>query len=218
MKKIALVIIVSAALYIVACSLEDSWPIATTDPHEEKCSYTMKKHADEMYFDMQVRCPYDSLCSSRLVFGSALGERINDCLPDNYEYQFVDELLNKNIKMNSNVDLLIHSDNHVYFSLFDSARVEKKYDIDLSSIIHSYTKQGDSIRIVMPEYLWAIELDSAGSWHRTLRKDCENNQVTFYVGEGVERKYSFFVFDGAFGLNTEYGRDSIRISGSIYWK
>ena len=33
MKKIALVIIVSAALYIVACSLEDSWPIATTDPH-----------------------------------------------------------------------------------------------------------------------------------------------------------------------------------------
>ena len=53
---------------------------------------------------------------------------------DGYEYTFVSGSI-KDIVTKFSKKMLTLSDDHLRFSLFDSAMVEKKYDIDLSSVI-----------------------------------------------------------------------------------
>ena len=216
MKKIALAIVVSAALYIVACSLEDSWPIATTDPHSSECSYVMKKHSKQMIMEIHLKCAYDRTCKSSIDFGPSIGEKYNDCKVGNYEYEFVTKKSKKKIRLNSWDSLDVYPDNHVYFSLFDTTGAEKKYDIDLSAFVNSYTLREDSADILIPENTKYIAIkcpEQKGLYLCYYYNDSlVNKMVTVGIGDGWS---PYFYIESWINYTTEYGADSISISSSI---
>lgn len=217
MKKKHFLFVALLMLFFASCG-EDVWVNPNTDPHGTSCVYTMKKHADKMFLIMRMECSNDTLCSSRLTFGSSSGELLNNCSPNDFEYRFVSDSSNEIVKKNSQVDLNVLPDDHVKFSLIDSSGAEKNYDVDLSPIIHSYTLRDDFIDIKIPENVWALYVDSAGSWQKKLRRDYENGILSYYIGKEREGKDSYYLFEGGFGIETPYGRDTVVISGSIYWK
>ena len=235
MKKIALAIIVSAALYIVACSLEDSWPKATTDPDSiyHSCTYVLKKHSEKLSLSLYLRCPYDSSCISWVTTDVNWGGRDveNECVPSDYEYTFVSGSVKKKVHMGGDVNgeplyLDIHADEHVNFSLFDSAGSEKKYDIDLSSIIHSYTIHEDSVDVLLPAKSFMIVRqcplckESSEYCYRGPGENCAFYNMTDSVYlkafpiDWVEN-YDL-IYD--FKIKTPYGEDSLHTLSIIYYR
>ena len=118
------------------------------NPDEGKCSFILREHPTKMTNNISMHCSYDSICRVTLFFGLIGASFVDGCIGD-YEYRFVQNKETK-INLNSSVGLNLDSDDHARFSLFDINNVEKKYDIDLSEIIHPYTVKGDSIEIKMP--------------------------------------------------------------------
>ena len=135
------------AMALLACSLPDPG----CDDHScDGCKYVLKAHAEKMIYDLDIWCPYDSACDATLVIFRSIPKEKNECKMNDFEYTLVSGGIREKMKQNTNLRVPISSDEHLRFSLFDSAKVEKKYDIDLSSVIHSYTIEGDSVRITLP--------------------------------------------------------------------
>ena len=138
------------AMALLACSLPDPG----CDDHScDGCRYVLKAHAEKMIYDLDIWCPYDSACDATLVIFRSIPKEKNECKMNDFEYTLVSGGIREKMKQNTNLRVPISSDEHLRFSLFDSAKVEKKYDIDLSSVIHSYTIEGDSVRITLPSNL-----------------------------------------------------------------
>ena len=224
MKKIALAIIVSAALYIVACSLEDCWPIATTDPDSinrpdskyQSCTYVLMKHSKQMIMKIHLECAYDRTCKSSIEFGPPVGEKHNDCNVAFYEYEFVTERTRKKIYLGNRDSLDIYPDNHVNFSLFDTTGAEKKYDIDLSAFASSYMLREDSADILMPDYAKYIAINCPAGNNLVLcnfdNDSFANKVITVGIGGGWG---PYFYMESWINYATEYGADSILISSKI---
>jgi hypothetical protein len=182
------------------------------NPDEGKCSYVLMEHATEMRNDIDMECPYDSNCRIGFYFGPAASSNdISDC--GVYEYKFVQNENIMKIRLNSSVKLTLDSDEHVRFSLFDIKNVEKKYDFDLSGIIHSFNVRGDSVDV-------------------NVMKDCRMdlfscNKKTVYGNNLLNGKYSFSITDGCkdhYSIDCSWekmdslGTDNIELFATIYWK
>ena len=208
MKKLSLLTLCLVVFSLLSCEMFHTGG----NPDEGKCSYVLMEHATEMRNDIDMECPYDSNCRIGFYFGPAASSNdISDC--GVYEYKFVQNENIMKIRLNSSVKLTLDSDEHVRFSLFDIKNVEKKYDIDLSGIIHSFTVRGDSIDV-------------------NVMKDCRMdlfscNKKTVYGNNLLNGKYSFSITDGCkdhYSIDCSWekmdslGTDNIELFATIYWK
>ena len=212
------------AMALLACSLPDPG----CDDHScDGCKYVLKEHAEKMIYHLSVECPYDSACNATLVISRPVPKEKNECKMDNFEYTLVSGNIREKMEHNTNLRFLpISSDDHFRFSLFDSAMVEKKYDIDLSSVIHSYTIDGDSVRITLPSNLIRFSVkcpycpDNTNDMCRNSRacvREAEYGNSTMTVGlDSSWGKY--FLMSSWLDSQGPLGNDSIDISAQVYFR
>ena len=215
MKKLWM-LLVSIVLCFVACDM----PATGGNPGEGECSYIMKEHGIMTNF-IRIICPFDSICDVKFSFGPV-------AVPDDYgcvagfEYKFVQKneikIVRKNyfhseLNQNTSVDLVLDSNKRASISLIDINNVEKKYDIDLSGIINSYTVRGDSVDV-------------------NVMKNCrlslyECNRDFIYGNYLYDGKYSFLIADKCenhYGYKCEWHnqgplqKDELNIYAIVYWK
>ena len=212
------------AMALLACSLPDPG----CDDHScDGCKYVLKAHAEKMIYHLGVECLYDSACNATLVIFLPVPKEKNECKMDNFEYTLVSGNIREKMEHNTNLRFLpISSDDHLRFSLFDSAKVEKKYDIDLSNVIHSYTIDGDPVRITLPSNLIRFSVkcpycpDNTNDMCRNSRacvREAEYGNSTMTVGlDSSWGKY--FLMSSWLDSQGPLGNDSIDISAQVYFR
>ena len=205
-----------AALF--ACSLPDPG----CDDHScDGCRYVLKEHAEKMIYHLQVRCPYDTACNATLLIFQPVLEYENECKIDNFEYMLISGSFRKKMQFGTNVDLPISSDDHLRFSLLDSAKVEKKYDIDLSGIIHPYTFDNDSIRITLPSHLieFCIECpycpNNANDIVCVKEDEYENSTIVVGLDPSLGKYFDLNSWLVSQGPNE---KDSIEVNAQVYFR
>lgn len=210
------------AMALLACSLPD--PGCDDHSCDEKCLPALRKHVKSMSIDLGLTCPLDTPCTASLYFGIVreLGWESQEC-HDGYEYTFVSGSI-KDIVTKFSKKMLTLSDDHLRFSLFDSAMVEKKYDIDLSSVIHSYTIEGDSVRITL---LYPGKMGiSCLVYRETEGYGFMGHDYCEYLNEGnspysVAIDYSWdnrYYYDYGIVNQDSFGNDSISVHAAIYFR
>ena len=220
MKRFAVGLLFAMAL--LACSLPD--PGCDDHSCDEKCLPALRKHVKSMSIDLGLTCPLDTPCTASLYFGivKELGWESQEC-HDGYEYTFVSGSI-KDIVTKFSKKMLTLSDDHLRFSLFDSAKVEKKYDIDLSNVIHSYTIDGDSVRITLP-YPGKMGI-SCLVYRETEGYGFMGHDYCEYLNEGnspysVAIDYNWdnrYYYDYGIVNQGSLGNDSISVHAAIYFR
>ena len=177
----------------------------------------MKVHAGSLAFEMTANCPYKKECNVKLHFRvTSLQDSLEGmCFGNGSEWRFVsfDTSMIVTTKLNSSYPVKLSQDDHLRFSLIDTNNVEKKYDIDLSGIINSYTVRGDSVDV-------------------NVMKNCrlslyECNRDFIYGNYLYDGKYSFLIADKCenhYGYKCEWHnqgplqKDELNIYAIVYWK
>jgi hypothetical protein len=225
MKKLWM-LLVSIVLCFVACDM----PATGGNPGEGECSYIMKEHGIMTNF-IRIICPFDSICDVKFSFGPV-------AVPDDYgcvagfEYKFVQEneikIVRKNyfhseLNQNTSVDLVLDSNKRASISLIDINNVEKKYDIDLSGIINSYTVRGDSVEVKSFECLNRMVIYR----YRVAKNNGPHDIIDLYPDSLRNGKYVFYqdnllfdeiYFNCSFGVQSSFKTDSVYIHGDLYWR
>ena len=220
MKRFAVGLLFVMAL--LACSLPD--PGCDDYSCDGKCLPALRKHVKSMSIDLGLTCPLDTPCTASLYFGivKELGWESQEC-HDGYEYTFVSGSIKDTVTKFSK-KMLTLSDDHLRFSLFDSAKMEKKYDIDLSSVIHSYTIDGDSVRITLP-YPGKMGI-SCLVYRETEGYGFMGHDYCEYLNEGnspysVAIDYNWdnrYYYDYGIVNQGSLGNDSISVHAAIYFR
>ena len=212
MKKIAALFSVLSAVILSSCGL---FGTGMTDP-ETNYWYTARTHAP-LQMDINVRCPYDSACTSNVAFGWVIQSMQKGNIlysAADFEYTFVSDSTRATVKMNSIEPLIIHDDGHVRFSLFDSTHAEKSYDIDLGGVTRSWTRRGDSVDVAIPEgYTMAIMEKEEGQLG--FSGDTLPDRTVTLPFDGKWNNY--FYLDEHKGGQSSYGTDSVYITTDVYW-
>ena len=108
---------------------------------------------------------------------------------------------------------MLTSDNHARFSLIDEDDVEKKYDIDLSGIINSYTDRGDSVDV---NVMKNCRFDLYSCQKETVYGNkLENGKYTFAVNDGCKDHYGY---DCEWHEQGPSQKDDLSIDATIYWR
>jgi hypothetical protein len=190
------------------------------NPNEEKCSVIMREHGSMLY-GIRIICPFDSACDVKLSFGLVSTPRDLGCI-GGFEYRFVQNGKSDLVKVfhdrskasvNSSVNLVLDSNDKVSFSLFDAQNVEKKYDLDLSGIVRSYTVRGDFVDVkVMKECsLWLYSCEKETVYGSRL----PDGKYTFSIMDGCKSEYSY---DCLLHNQGPWEVDDVDIHAKIYWK
>ena len=139
-----------ACFYLLSCDL----PATGGNPGEGRpCNEkVLKVHDAALALDITANCAYEKECDVKLYFyGTELPDSLKGmCFGGGTELRlesFDTSMVVKDWKI---YPVSLSQDDHLRFSLIDINNIEKKYDIDFSEIIHSYTVRGDSIEIKMP--------------------------------------------------------------------
>ena len=213
MRKIWLMLI-SVVLNFVACDM----PATGGNPGEgsRPCNQkVLKVHADSLILKMTVNCPYEKVCDVKYYFYVAkLPDSLKGmCFGGGVEWKFESFDTSMVVKDWKSYPISLTSENHAKFSLIDINSVEKKYDIDLSEIINSYTVRGDSVDVnVMNGCSFKLYY-------------C--NKETVYGNQLHDGKYSFLATEGCDNESSyrclwhnqgPSQKDDIDISATIYWK
>ncbi|MCQ2053891.1 MAG: hypothetical protein MJY82_01200 [Fibrobacter sp.] len=224
MKKISLAFVVALIAYVASCSLPD--PGCDDHSCDEKCLPLNKRHVKSMEMHVQVKCAYDSICLANIFFGlvKEMGWYSVDCY-DKYEYTFVNESLKAKAVFGETISKVPLKEDHLRFSLFDEDDVEKKYDIDLSEIVHSYKYVGDSIAIKMPETLTEFLIECPYCTFATRYEEkCKgymacvgyeefrNTTMTIGVDSSWGKAYIMYA---TFDYPTAYGSDIIEVHAEV---
>ena len=209
-----------SCFFFLCCTLPD--PGCDDHSCDEKCDAVLKKHVKSLGMALLLNCPYDSVCQSRISFGwvREYGFYSSTCYKE-YEYLFVGDSIEDIVSMNSYENIAVHEDNHVRFSLFDETKTEKKYDIDLSEIIHSFSVRDDSVEVKIPHYIEELHLYKSHEWGSSydiinvISDTLKYEKYTFCQNDMLFPYYYF-----SYNLNSQDSTvlDSIRIYGDIYWK
>ena len=187
----------------------------------------IEEHPSFMRNSLGIQCSYGAKCSAEMGFGIYSFDTTGclyckaGCLNYDYRYRLVQGTREKIIQMSSSVDLDIDPDEHVRFSIFDKANVEKTYDIDLSKIIYSYEMMGDSV-VVTPPY--------SNTDIYTICRTCSENQnfcssLKYFFADGSEINMEVFesnVCSNYYRMisylsgQSSLGTDSLSIHATIY--
>ena len=185
------------------------------NPYEgSHCRGTSRTNAYSYMFFFELDCPFEGKCESFFFFlGNGTRENSEDNCFEKYELTLKTQDTSIIVNSNRRYLLPLTSDGYLHFSLIDEDGVEKKYDFDLSGIIHSFTVRGDSVDV-------------------NVMKDCSFKlysckKETVYGNNLLNGKYTFSVTDGCYS-ETSYrcswhnqsslGTDDLDIDATIYWK
>lgn len=185
------------------------------ESNEPDCKYVLKKHAKSIAWHLSLTCKYQEKCEANVAYIGVLELGLDSiqCY-DHSEYKFDDGKTKKTVKMNTTVPVTVDDDDHVRFSLFDSEKVEKTYDIDLSEIIHSYTVKDDSVEINVA-YFNKVHLYTNGDIVELENMELENGRYSFGVNDGYK---SDIYFVKNLNKQSSMRADSIHVYGDLYWR
>ena len=174
----------------------------------------LKVHVESLRLDMTMNCLYKKMCDVNLGFDVAkLGDSLNNKCFAGYELKLVTNDSSKVVCSEKRYPISLTYDNHLRFSLFDIDTVEKKYDIDLSGIINSYTVRGDSVDVKVME-------NCSLSLYECHRETVYGNRMldskySFSILEGCKKYYSY---DCTWPNQGPLNKDTLDIHAKIYWK
>ena len=187
----------------------------------------MKVHAGSLAFEMTANCPYKKECNVKLHFRvTSLQDSLEGmCFGNGSEWRFVsfDTSMTVTTKLNSSYPVKLSQDDHLRFSLIDINNVEKKYDIDLSGIINSYTVRGDSVEVKSFECLNRMVIYR----YRVAKNNGPHDIIDLYPDSLRNGKYVFYqdnllfdeiYFNCSFGVQSSFKTDSVYIHGDLYWR
>ena len=134
-------------------SCEGLTTIGTNDPVSNPCRGISKKNAYSYKFFFELDCPLEKKCTVVFNFlGGGVGDTLDGRCFNGYELKLENAGASRTVFQNRNYLMSLSENNHVQFSLVDEDNNEKKYDIDLSGIVNSYTVRGDTVDVnVMKE-------------------------------------------------------------------
>jgi len=209
MKRLWL-LLVSIVLCFVACDM----PATGGNPGEGSlCKGVTKNHANKYYFELTLKCQYEEKCGLKLFFdaGYYRDSLSSRCFSD-YELDFVTTETSKKVLSAKEYNVPLESDDHLRFSLIDINNVEKKYDIDLSGIINSYTVRGDSVDVNVMKgcSLWLFSCKKDQVYGNNL----SDGKYTFLRTEGCDKEYSY---DCSLHNQGSSGMDELDIHAMITW-
>ena len=203
-------------LFPILCCLLSCDALSTGGNPSEgaSCRGISKKNAYSYRFIFELNCPYEEKCKTGLGFlGGGVGDSLNRTCFAGYELKLETSEFSRTVRDNKIYLISLSSENHAQFSLIDEDDVEKKYDIDLSSIINSYTVRGDSIDVHVMENcnLQLLFCSKEIVYGSKLR----NGEYTFSANEGCDAEYSY---DCIWHNQSSLETDDLDIHAMIRWK
>ncbi len=214
-----------ACFYLLSCDL----PATGGNPGEGRpCNEkVLRTHADSLMLDLDVKCLYKKECSVKLNFRvTGLPDSLKGmCFGGGSEWQYesIDTSMTVTTKLNNLYSVKLSQDDHLRFSLIDINNIEKKYDIDFSEIIHSYTVRGDSVEVKsfdclerMVIYKYRIEKNNGPHDIIDLYPDSlKNGKYVFYQDDLYFDK---IYFNCSLNSQSSFKTDSVYIHGNVYWR
>jgi len=213
MKKLSLLMLCLVVFSLLSCEMFHTGG-NPDEGRQYQCQEILRKHVSSLRFSAFAKCPYEKDCDIYMgVEVSKLGDSLKNKCFDEYELTLKTQDTSMVVNSSRRYLLPLTSDGYLHFSLIDEDGVEKKYDFDLSGIIHSFTVRGDSVDV-------------------NVMKDCSFKlysckKETVYGNELLNGKYTFSVTDGCVS-ETSYrcswhnqsflGTDDLDIDATIYWK
>ena len=195
-------------------SCEGFTTTGSNDPYSNPCYGISKKNAYSYMFFFELNCPYGDVCKTKLSFlGSGAGDTLDGRCFSGYELRLETADTSRTVLENKNYPISLTSDNHAKFSLIDEDNVEKKYDIDLSGIINSYTVRDDSVDVNV--------MKGCNLWLFSCRKgkvagyDLSDVKYTFSRTKGCDEEGSYECYWQNQGPSK---KDVLDIHAKIYWK
>ena len=214
MRKIWLILI-SVVLCFIACDMPS---LNGGMSGEGQCNQkVLRVHASSLTLEMTANCAYEKKCDAKLGFRvTGLPDSLKDrCFGGGSEWKLesFDTSMVVATKGWKKYPISLTSDNHVKFSLIDEDDVEKKYDIDLSGIINSYTVRGDSVDVnVMNGCRLSLYECDRETVYGNLMPD---SRYSFSISEGCKKYYSY---DCLWDNQGTFEKDKLDIHAKIYWK
>ena len=154
------------------------------------CRGVTRHHAKSLKLYLTVNCSYEKKCDVSLFFwgGNYRDSLSGKCYSD-YDLMLKTKDSLKQILSETENLVPLDSDLHLRFSLLDINNVEKKYDIDLSGIVNSYTIRGDTVDVnVMKD----CRLDLFSCKRETVYgNQMLNSPYTFSLIDGCKEYYSY---------------------------
>ena len=219
MKKLALLFSFIGVLALLQ-SCGDLFNMGMDDPvRDTRPTYVVKSHVP-LRLGFYMSAPYDSAATIDVCFSSLLDvtTKVVDSetyYASDFEYTFVSDGTRQKVKSGAYAYPKVHDDGHVYFSLFESTGAEKSYDVDLGGTIHSWTRRGDSVDVVIPEgFLMSAEKKGEPFWLSFIG-DTLTNRTAALSFDGTWN--SFYYLEAGKSKQSSYETDSIHISSIIHW-
>ena len=184
------------------------------NPYEgSRCRGISRTNAYSYMFFFELDCPFEGKCESFFFFlGNGTRENSEDNCFEKYELTLKTQDTSMIVNSNRRYLLPLTSDGYLHFSLIDEDGVEKKYDFDLSGIIHSFTVRGDSVDVnVMKD----CRLRLYSCMKTVYGNDLLNGKYTFSVADGCDSEYSY---DCSWYNQSSLETDDLDIHAMIHWK
>ena len=113
-----------------------------------RCSWISKEFVSPLKFELSVTCSYEKICKGYFSYwGFNISDSLRNKCFSGYELNFVTKDTSMLIRSIDSYPISFESDSYLRFTLLDINNVEKKYDIDLSGIVNSYTVRGDTVDV-----------------------------------------------------------------------
>ena len=195
-------------------SCEGFTTTGSNDPYSNPCYGISKKNAYSYMFFFELNCPYGDVCKTKLSFlGSGAGDTLDGRCFSEYVLNLITNDSSILAHSGKRYPISLTPESHAKFSLIDEDNVEKKYDIDLSEIINSYTVHGDSVDV---NVMKNCRFDLYSCQKETVYGNrLENEKYTFAVNDGCKDHYGY---DCILHNQGPFEKDDIDISATIYWK
>ena len=215
MKKLWLLVI-PTLLSLLSCGF---LPGTGGNPDEgSSCRQIIfKAHATSLRLEMSINCPYGNKCNVDLDFGIIkYGDSLSGSCFGAGEWRFesLDTSMTGTTELNKSYPVRLSQDDHLRFSLFDINNIEKKYDIDLSGIIHSYTVRGDSVDVhVMKD----CKISVFTKPHKTeiFGNIISNDLYTFAYSNSRE---TWFSYKCSWKQQGPLQKDDLEVYAELHWK
>ncbi len=175
----------------------------------------LKVHDAALALKMTANCTYEKKCDIKLYFyGTEHPDSLKGvCFGGGVEWRL--ESFDTSMVVNDwkSYPVSLYQEDHLRFSLIDINNVEKKYDIDLSEIINSYTIRGDSVDVKVMKgcSLSLYECDRETVYGNLIL----DSRYSFSILEGCKKYYSY---DCLWDNQGPLKKDNLDIHATIYWK
>ncbi len=211
MRKLSLLTLCLVVFSLLSCEMFHTGG----NPDEGKiCDRISKVLASPLELRLSMKCPYEGDCDISFSYaGVYLADTLSGPCFSGYELKLATDDSLSIVRSLKSYPIHLSPNNHIRFSLIDEDGVEKKYDIDLSGIIHSFTVRGDSVDVnVMKDC--SFKLYSCKK-ETVYGNNLLNGKYTFSVADGCDSETSYRC---SWHNQSSLGTDDLDIDATIYWK